>query len=41
MKTVKAGVSLDEYLEAFEGVTREQVVAVLEYTRRTSFAEAA
>ena len=40
-ENLEGGVSLDEYLDAFEGVTREQVVTVLEYARRTSFSEAA
>lgn len=31
---LEAGLSLDEFLEAFKGVTREQAVAVLEYFRR-------
>ena len=28
------GVSLDEFLEEFEGVTREQALAVLEFSRQ-------
>ncbi len=40
-ENLEGGVSLDEYLEVFEGVTREQAVAVLEHARRTSFPEAA
>lgn len=35
------GVGLDEYLDAFPGVTREAAVAVLEYARRELFASAA
>jgi uncharacterized protein (DUF433 family) len=31
---LEAGMSLNEFLEEFEGVTREQAVAVLEYARR-------
>ncbi len=30
---LEAGMSLNEFLEEFEGVTREQAVAVLEYAR--------
>ena len=30
---LEAGVSLDEFLEAFEGVTREQAVGVLDAAR--------
>jgi uncharacterized protein (DUF433 family) len=29
------GMNLDEFLEEFQGVSREQAVAVLEYARRT------
>ena len=32
---LEAGMSLNEFLEEFEGVTREQAVAVLEYARHT------
>jgi uncharacterized protein (DUF433 family) len=32
---LEAGMSLDEFLEEFEGVTREQAIAVLEYARQT------
>ena len=32
---LEAGLSLDEFLEEFEGVTREQAVAVLEFARRS------
>ena len=35
------GVSLDEFLDAFEGVKREDAVAVLEYAREHLFADAA
>ena len=35
------GVSLDEFLDAFPGVLREQAVAVLEYARLQVFASAA
>lgn len=31
---LETGMSLDEFLDEFEGVTREQAVAVLEYARR-------
>lgn len=31
---LEAGMKLNEFLEEFEGVTREQAVAVLEYARR-------
>ena len=31
---LEAGLSLTEFLEEFEGVTREQAVAVLEFARR-------
>lgn len=31
---IEAGMSLDEFLVEFEGVTREQAVAVLECARR-------
>jgi uncharacterized protein (DUF433 family) len=32
---LEAGLSLDEFLEEFEGVTREQAVSVLEFARRS------
>jgi uncharacterized protein (DUF433 family) len=32
---LEAGMSLDEFLEEFEGVTREQAIAVLEFARRS------
>jgi uncharacterized protein (DUF433 family) len=32
-ENLEDGVSVDEFLEAFEGVTREQVVGVLEAAR--------
>ena len=32
---LEAGMSLDEFLKEFEGVTREQVIAVLEHARRS------
>jgi len=32
---LEAGMSLNEFLVEFEGVTREQAVAVLEFARRT------
>ncbi len=32
---LEAGMSLNEFLDEFEGVTREQAVAVLEFARRT------
>jgi uncharacterized protein (DUF433 family) len=35
------GVGLDEFLDAFPGVTREAAVAVLEYARRQLFVPAA
>ena len=35
------GVSLDEFLEAFEGVKREQALAVLEHARKLFIDEAA
>ena len=38
---IEGGVSLDEYLQAFEGVTREQAVAVLEHAKRAIFRDAA
>ena len=32
---LEAGLSLNEFLEEFEGVTREQAIAVLEFARRS------
>lgn len=32
---LETGMSLDEFLEEFEGVTREQAIAVLEYARQS------
>jgi len=32
---LEAGLSLDEFIDEFEGVTREQAVAVLEFARRS------
>ena len=32
-ENLEAGVSIDEWLDAFPSVTREQAVAVLEYAR--------
>ena len=32
---IEAGLSLDEFLHEFEGVSREQAVAVLEFARRS------
>ena len=32
---LEGGISLDEFLDAFEGVTREQAVAVLEHAKET------
>jgi len=32
---LEAGMSLNEFLDEFQGVTREQAVAVLEYARQT------
>jgi uncharacterized protein (DUF433 family) len=34
-ENLEAGLSLDEFLDEFEGVTREQAVAVLEFARRS------
>lgn len=34
-ENLEGGVSLDECLDAFEGVTREQAVAVLEHARQS------
>jgi len=34
-ENLEAGLSLAEFLDEFEGVTREQAVAVLEFVRRT------
>jgi uncharacterized protein (DUF433 family) len=38
---LEGGVGLDEWLEAFPSVTREQAVAVLEHARRSMFRQAA
>ena len=40
-ENIEGGVSLDEYLGAFEGVTREQAIAVLEHAKAVIFREAA
>jgi len=32
-ENLESGVSLNDYLDAFEGVTREQAIAVLEHAR--------
>jgi uncharacterized protein (DUF433 family) len=32
---LETGMSLDEFLDEFEGVTRGQAIAVLEYARQT------
>lgn len=32
---LEVGLSLDEFLEEFEGVTRAQAIAVLEFARRS------
>jgi uncharacterized protein (DUF433 family) len=34
-ENLEAGLNLEEFLDEFEGVTREQAVAVLEYARRS------
>jgi uncharacterized protein (DUF433 family) len=34
-ENLEAGLNLEEYLNEFEGVTREQAVAVLEYARHS------
>jgi len=34
-ENLEAGLSLDEFLDEFEGVTREQAIAVLEFARRS------
>ena len=34
-ENLEDGISVDEFLDAFEGVTREQVVGVLEAARQT------
>lgn len=40
-ENLEVGVSVDEFLDDFEGVTREQVIAVLEHARqRLELAEA-
>jgi uncharacterized protein (DUF433 family) len=33
-ENLEAGLSLDEFLDEFEGVAREQAIAVLEFARR-------
>jgi uncharacterized protein (DUF433 family) len=38
---IEDGVSLDEFLDAFEGVKREHALAVLEYARKLFANEAA
>ena len=38
---LEGGVSLDEYVDAFPPVTREQAVAVLEYARKSLLEHAA
>ncbi len=35
-QNLESGLSLDEYLDCFPDVTREQAVAVLEYARKTA-----
>ena len=32
---LETGMSLDQFLDEFDGVTREQAIAVLEYARQT------
>jgi uncharacterized protein (DUF433 family) len=34
-ENLEAGLGLEQFLDEFEGVTREQAVAVLEYARRS------
>jgi uncharacterized protein (DUF433 family) len=34
-ENLEAGLTLEQFLDEFEGVTREQAVAVLEYARRS------
>lgn len=38
---LEGGVSLDEYVDAFPPVTKEQAVAVLEYARKSMLEHAA
>jgi uncharacterized protein (DUF433 family) len=38
---LEGGVSLDEWLDAFPSVTKEQAVAVLEYARKSMLEHAA
>ncbi|HEV7402671.1 MAG TPA: DUF433 domain-containing protein [Chthoniobacteraceae bacterium] len=38
---LESGLSLDEYLDCFPDVTREQAVAVLEYAQRLTLGRAA
>ena len=40
-ENLEAGVSLDEWLDAFPDITREQAQAVLEFAKRSMFANAA
>jgi uncharacterized protein (DUF433 family) len=40
-ENLEGGVSLEEFLDAFEGVKRDHAVAVLEHARRTLIAAAA
>lgn len=40
-ENLEGGVSLDEWLEAFPSVSREQVIAVLEYARQRLLEHAA
>jgi len=38
-ENLEAGLNLEEFLDEFEGVTREQAVAVLEYARQIAIAQ--
>ena len=38
-ENLEAGLSVDEFLDEFEGVTREQVVALLDYYARRAVNE--
>jgi len=38
---LESGLNLDEYIECFPDVTREQAIAVLEYARRLTLSSAA
>ncbi len=40
-ENLEAGVSLDEWLDAFPDITREQAQAVLEFAKRSMFASVA